>query len=132
MININFPKMRKYFKLAQDFPFKYKIRVALNKDRDGFMREPSIEYYHLSSQSASDIVPEIEIKEGVGGADYQEVMSEMRQSYLQNHREAKNEVFTVSSFDMVLHGGVGCSRLPLSNSVYNEFKNEVENLFGKN
>lgn len=132
MININFPKMRKYFKLAQDFPFKYKIRVALNKDRDGFMREPSIEYYHLSSQSASDIVPEIEIKEDVGGADYQEVMSEMRQSYLQNHREAKNEVFTVSSFDMVLHGGVGCSRLPLSNSVYNEFKNEVENLFGKN
>lgn len=132
MINMNFPKMMKYFKLAQDFPFKYKIRVALNQDRDGLMREPSIEYYHLSSQSASDIVPEIEIKEEVGGTDYQEVMSEMRQSYLQNSREPKNAVFTVSLFDMVLHGGVWGRDLPLLNSVYKEFKNEVENLFGKN
>ncbi len=59
-------------------------------------------------------------------------MSEMRQSYLQNHREVKNAVFTVSLFGMVLHGGVGGSSLPLSNRVYNEFKNEIENLFGKN
>lgn len=132
MINMNFPKMMKYFKLAQDFPFKYKIRVALNQHRDGLMREPSIEYYHLSSQSASDIVPEMEIKKEISGADYNEAMSEMQQSYLQNHREAKNAVFTVSLFGMVLHGGVGCSGLPLSNSVYNEFKNEVENLFDKN
>ena len=131
MINMNFPKMMKYFRLAQDFPFKYKIRVALNQNRDGLMREPSIEYYHLSSQSASDIVPEIEIKEDVGDTDYQEVMSEIRQSYLQNFREPKNAVFTVSLFDMVLHGGAWGRDLPLSNRVYNEFKNEVENLFGK-
>ena len=85
----------------------------------------------MSSQSASDIVPEIEIKEDVGDTDYREVMSEIRQSYLQNFREPKNAVFTVSLFDMVLHGGAWGRDLPLSNRVYNEFKNEVENLFGK-
>lgn len=130
MIDSNFPKMMKYFKLAQDAPFKYKLRVALNREKDGIMRMPAIEYYHLSAQNPSDMMPEIELKEEVSGADHEEIMSEIEQSYSQNDRKSRYAAYGSVSFSCILSGRSLNDDLPLSDSVYEQFKNDVENLFG--
>lgn len=130
MIDSNFPKMMKYFRLAQDVPFKYKLRIALNREIDGVLWQPAIEYYHLSVQSPSDIVPEIELMKEVNGADYEEIMSEIQQSYSRNDRKPKYVAYSTVSFDCILNGRSWNDDLPLADSVYDQFKNDVEELFG--
>ena len=131
MINSNFPKMVNYFKLAKDFPNKYKIRLVFREHNEEMFSQPTIQYYHISAQNSTEIEPEIAIGES-NAIQHDAVFAEIQDSYLKNNKEPNKIEFSSTLFDMVLLERRTGDKLPLTSCVYKDFENDVKELFGKN
>ena len=130
MLKENFPKMFKYFKLAKDFPYKYKINLVFKNSEDNVRSEPSIQYYHVSTKTATDIEPEITVGDR-DSREFDEIISEIQESYLINNKEPNKLGFSSTLFGMVLHERTTGKDLPLTCCVYKDLKGDIDDLLGK-
>lgn len=128
MITTNFPKMRKYFSLAQDSPYKYKVIVNFKNTTD-YTSDPSMTYYRVSIKQGEPNIPEV-----IECCDEffpfnENYINEMFNSFHQNGKELKNSSICSTSFSMTLIEHSSGNSTPLTSKVYRDFKKEFEGLF---
>lgn len=127
MVENNFPKMKDYFSLSKDSPYRYKIHLKF-KDTDDFSSDPSITYYRLSVDAGESIVPEIITDEPYPTYHDDSLFNQIMQSYHNNGKESNNATITSAGFMMTLTANKH-SDMPLTSTIYEDLKKSFKELF---
>ena len=122
MVKHNFPNIYRYFSKFQDMPYKLLITY---KD---YERDPWICYYHVACSGDRNLV---EVSLGDSFKDYESANDEILQSYQLLGRTPKNSSIYRSAFSNLLFSRNFSENTPLSNHVYEEIRNSLEEIFGK-
>ena len=122
MVKHNFPNIYRYFSKFQDMPYKLLITY---KD---YERDPWICYYHVACSGDRNLV---EVSLGDSFKDYESANDEILQSYQLLGRIPKNSSIYRSAFSNLLFSRNFSENTPLSNHVYEEIRNSLEEIFGK-
>lgn len=127
MVENNFPKMKDYFSLSKDNPYRYKIHLKF-KDTDDFSSDPSITYYRLSVDASESIVPEIVTDEPYPTHHDDSLFNQIMQSYHDNGKESNSATITSAGFMMTLTANKH-SGMPLTSTIYEDLKKSFKELF---
>ncbi len=127
MVENNFPKMKDYFSLSKDSPYRYKIHLKF-KDTDDFSSDPSITYYRLSVDTNESIVPEIITDEPYPEFHDESLFRQIMQSFRNNGKEKNGASITSAGFKMTLTSSKH-SGMPLTSTIYEDFKKSFKELF---
>ena len=130
MVENNFPRMKEYFPLCKDSPYKYRIHVKFN-DTDDYTSRPSITYYHISVKEGENNTPEIITTEPYPEHYDEELFNLIMSSYNLNGKESNNISITSTGFDMTLTSHRSGSNMPLTSVVYDDIKANFKALFDK-
>ncbi len=130
MVENNFPKMKDYFPLCKDYPYKYVIHLEYKNGED-FASQPSIIYYHIAVRENDSVVPEIIIDSSLPNMYDDDLRNLIINSYIQNGKEGKNITITNTGFDMTLHERISGANLPLASAVYGDLRDNFNSLFKK-
>ncbi len=128
IVECNFPLMKTYFNMSKDYPLKYRIQVKF-KDTQDLQSEPSIAYYYVST-TKDDLEPEVIKVDELSFGMPDEVIAEIKESFISNGKEVKQLTITNTGITMCInrrYGGFNNS--PLAAFVYGKLKEEFENLF---
>ena len=137
MIHTNFPEMMNYFKTAKDYPYRYKITITLKPGQNDVNSIPIISYYYLSCAEGQAIDPEVIVNRiqndsDSSGPSVEESFKEIEKSYSLNNKKSYGATYTQTVFDVVIFGHDSSSHnIPLTDCVYRDFENDINNLFGK-
>ena len=127
MVENNFPKMKDYFSLSKDSPYRYKIHLKF-KDTDDFSSDPSITYYRLSVDTNESIVPEIITDEPYPEFHDESLFRQIMQSFHNNGKERNGASITSAGFKMTLTSSKH-SGMPLTSTIYEDLKKSFKELF---
>lgn len=127
MVENNFPKMKDYFSLSKDSPYRYRIHIKF-KDADDFSSDPSITYYRLSVDTNESIVPEIITDEPYPEFHDESLFKQIMQSFHNNGKERSGASITSAGFKMTLTSSKH-SGMPLTSTIYEDFKKSFKELF---
>ncbi|HEL1675588.1 TPA: NACHT domain-containing NTPase [Streptococcus suis] len=122
MVKCNFPNIYRYFSKFQDMPYKLLITY---KD---YERDPWISYYHVACSEDRNLV---EVSLGDSFKGFESANDEILQSYQLLGRIPKNSSIYRSAFSNLLFSRNFSKNTPLSNHVYEEIRNSLEEIFGK-
>ncbi|MHC3499570.1 NACHT domain-containing protein [Streptococcus suis] len=122
MVKCNFPNIYRYFSKFQDMPYKLLITY---KD---YEMDPWICYYRVACSGDRNLV---EVSLGDSFKDYESANDEILQSYQLLGRIPKNSSLYRSAFSNLLFSRNSSENTPLSNHVYEEIRNSLEEIFGK-
>ncbi len=128
MVESNFPKMKDYFPLFKDSPYKYRIHLKF-KDTDDYTSAPSITYYRVSIRNTESNEPEIITTEPFPEHWDDKIFNIISESYHSNGKEVGNATVTSTSFDMTLTSHNISGNMPLTSIVYSDLKDSFKNLF---
>lgn len=131
MINQNFPKMRNYFPVARDEPYKYKLLVSFSEENN-FNSDPRVEYFRLSVPPLEPTVPEINVVQKTDNSSHDIRFDEIRDSFEKNGRTPHKISVTQTGFSSIFQGHGLSEELPLANFVYNHLRDGVDSLFSEN
>jgi len=131
MVEKSFPKMKEYFGLSKDYPYKYRIHI-LFKDlyNNKLQSEPLITYYRISIGEEESCMPEIYID--TQNEPYlmnETYFRQIDKSFHDNGKEASAASISHALFDMTLISHRDSSSTPLTEAVYNDLKESFEDLF---
>ncbi len=130
MVENNFPRMKEYFPLCKDYPYKYRIHVKF-KDTKDFTSDPSITYYRISQKGDEDNTPEIITTDPYPELDNEEIFNLIMSSYNLNGKESNNVSITSTGFDMTLTSRRSGANMPLTSVVYDDLSKNFKALFEK-
>ncbi|HEM5136489.1 TPA: hypothetical protein U1258_000001, partial [Streptococcus suis] len=119
MVKCNFPNIYRYFSKFQDMPYKLLITY---KD---YERDPWISYYHVACSEDRNLV---EVSLGDSFKGFESANDEILQRL---GRIPKNSSIYRSAFSNLLFSRNFSKNTPLSNHVYEEIRNSLEEIFGK-
>ncbi|HEL2505088.1 TPA: hypothetical protein TZ197_000261 [Streptococcus suis] len=122
MVKCNFLNIYRYFSKFQDMPYKLLITY---KD---YERDPWISYYHVACSEDRNLV---EVSLGDSFKGFESANDEILQSYQLLGRIPKNSSIYRSAFSNLLFSRNFSKNTPLSNHVYEEIRNSLEEIFGK-
>ncbi|HEM4744489.1 TPA: hypothetical protein U1058_000342 [Streptococcus suis] len=122
MVKCNFPNIYRYFSKFQDMPYKLLITY---KD---YERDPWISNYHVACSEDRNLV---EVSLGDSFKGFESANDEILQSYQLLGRIPKNSSIYRSAFSNLLFSRNFSKNTPLSNHVYEEIRNSLEEIFGK-
>jgi len=127
MVENNFPKMKDYFSLSKDSPYRYKIHLRF-KNTDDFSSDPNITYYRVSVDTNESIVPEIITNEPYPEYHKESLFAQIMQSFHNNGKESDSATISSTGFSMTLtaykHSG-----MPLTSTIYEDLKGSFKELF---
>lgn len=127
MVESNFPKMKDYFLLIKDSPYRYRIHLRFN-DREDYLSDPIIKYYRMSIESSEPDLPEIIITEQFS-EDSEEIFKLISQSFHNNGKECKNSTVTTTGFSKTLMSNTNSGNTPLTEVVYQDLEKAFKELF---
>ncbi len=130
MVENNFPRMKEYFPLCKDYPYKYRIHVKF-KDTKDFTSDPSITYYRISQKGDEDNTLEFITAAPYPELDNEEIFNLIMSSYNLNGKESNNVSITSTSFDMTLTSRRSGANMPLTSVVYDDLSKNFKALFEK-
>lgn len=131
MISQNFPKMRDYFPVAKDEPYKYKLLISFSEEYS-FNSDPRVEYFRLSVPPQESIVPEICVVQRMDSSSHDARFDEIRNSFEKNGRTPHKISVTQTGFSSLFQGYGPSDNFPLANFVYNQLRDGVDSLFSEN
>lgn len=130
MVENNFPRMKDYFPLCKDYPYRYRIHLKY-KDTDEYASRPSITYYHICVKDDEDKTPEIITTEPYPNINNEEIFNLIMSSYSSNGKEIESFSVAESGFDLTLTSHHSGSNMPLASVVYDDLKSNFKKLFEK-
>lgn len=113
MVKNNFPRMKEYFPLYKDSPYKYRIHVKFKVTKD-FTSDPSITYYRISQKGDEDNTLEIITDGPYPEPDNEEIFNMIMSSHNLNRKESDNVSITSTGFDMTLTSRHSGANMPLT------------------
>ena len=128
MVENNFPKMKSYFSLSKDAPYKYKVYLRF-KDTDDFTSDPSITYYRISIKQGESSLPEIIDSEPYPATSDESIFSSIMNSFHNNGKECNSISITSTGFSKTLTSHRSGLNLPLTDVVYEDFKDAFKEIF---
>lgn len=133
MVEQNFPNLCMSFSRYQDAP--YQTVIIIDNDSStkyaDFRSNPTIEYYYIAANTNVIPFPKI-IESSVDSLfkDYEKIVFEIQNSYLQQGKTAHSYSVTQSSFSRTLTSRRIGTNDPLSDYVYDSIKESLEEIFG--
>ena len=128
MVENNFPKMKNYFSLSKDAPYKYIVHLRF-KDTDDFTSDPSITYYRISIKQGESILPEIIAIEPYPVASDESIFNSIMNSFHNNGKECNSISITSTGFSKTLTSNRSGLNLPLTDIVYEDLKDAFKEIF---
>lgn len=128
MVEINFPKMRDYFSLSKDSPYKYIIHVKFKEGTDAFS-DPGITYYRIAVGKNDSIEPDIMTDEPFPEYHDDNLFKLIMESYNSFGKEGKNITISSAGFNMTLRSHRHSGNMPLTETIYDDFKESFKELF---
>ncbi len=128
MVENNFPKMKDYFPLCKDYPYKYVIHLEY-KQGEGMASQPSIVYYRISIKDSDPIIPEIIVTSSLPMLSDDNLFETIEESYTKNGKEGDHITITNTGFDLTLHARASGKNIPLTSAVYDDLQNNFKSLF---
>ncbi|MCR4718994.1 MAG: hypothetical protein K5768_05125 [Firmicutes bacterium] len=128
MVELNFPRMKEYFPLVLDSPYKYKVYVEF-KDSRGWDSDPSITYYRISVRSDESIIPEVIVSDSPKNYHYDEIFREITECFLRNGKDPSSVSVTSTGFSFTLTSRKNYGNMPLTGAVYEDFEKSFKSLF---
>lgn len=130
MVENNFPRMKDYFPLCKDYPYRYRIHLKY-KDTNEYASRPSITYYHICVKDDEDKTPEIITSEPYPNINNEEIFNLIMSSYSSNGKEIESFSVAESGFDLTLTSNHSGANMPLASVVYDDLKSNFKKLFEK-
>ena len=130
MVENNFPRMKDYFPLCKDYPYRYRIHLKY-KDTNEYASRPSITYYHICVKDDEDKTPEIITTEPYPNINNEEIFNLIMSSYSSNGKEIESFSVAESGFDLTLTSNHSGANMPLASVVYDDLKSNFKKLFEK-
>ena len=128
MVELNFPKMKEYFSLVLDSPYKYKVYVEF-KDSQGWDSDPSITYYRISVRPDESIIPEVIVSDSPKNYHDDEIFREITECFLRNGKDPSSVSVTSTGFRFTLTSRKNGGNMPLTEAVYEDFEESFKSLF---
>ena len=128
MVELNFPKMKEYFSLVLDYPYKYKVYVEF-KDSQGRNSDPDITYYRISVGPDESIIPEVIVSDSPKNYHDDEIFHEITECFLRNGKDPTNVSVTSTGFSFTLTSRKNYGNMPLTGAVYEDFEKSFKSLF---
>lgn len=129
-IQLNFPQMQHYFRMAMDYPIKYKVQIKFNKG-DDFFSSPSLRYYYISATNKYENEdPIVNVVDELDVMGWNDAAVEIRSSFFQQGKEVNNVTITDSNITVCLNEGYGKGReCPITAFVYKHIEKDFKELF---
>lgn len=132
MAEYNFPNLKKYFRRYNDAPYQMVVEIDHKEEANphDFTSDPSIQYHYIASPTKDIPLPAIRQTEEKKFLNHDQIIQDIRESYLKQGRTANRITTTRTGFTFTTTSKRTGEADPLSDYVYKSIKESLEDIFG--